>query len=75
MQKKCLALNHLNDERVPMENNVKLTGWSNEPTVDNLKQDLNNCKASYSHQVAIIDRYMDELRADNLKPRKDKTSC
>ena len=56
-----------------MENNVKLTGWSNEPTVDNLKQDLNNCKASYSNQVAIIDKYMDELRADNLKPRKDKT--
>ena len=56
-----------------MENNTKLTGWANEPTVDNLKQDLNNCKASYSHQIAIIDKYMAELRADNLKPRRDRT--
>ena len=56
-----------------MENNVRLTDWPNEPAVDNLKQDLFNCKSLHDTQVGLIDNYMFMLKAEPFKlGKKDK---
>ena len=56
-----------------MENSTKLTEWANEPTVDNLKQDLFNCKSLHDNQVGMIDHYMFMLKAEPFKlNKKDK---
>lgn len=44
-----------------------LTDWENEPTVADLKVDYQNSKTAHDNQVAIIDNYMAELRADPIK--------
>ena len=56
-----------------MENITRLTDWSNEPTVDNLKQDLLNCKTLHDSQVSLIDHYMVMLKAEPFRlGKKDK---
>ena len=51
---------------------MALTEWTNEPSVSQLKIDLHNCKSSHSEQIARIDKWLFNLRADPLK-HKDPT--
>ena len=53
------------------EDTNELTDWNNPPTIADLKDDLSNCKSSHDRQVAIINKYMDNLRADPKPKRKD----
>lgn len=53
------------------EDTNELTNWNNPPTIADLKDDLSNCKSSHDRQVAIINKYMDNLRADPKPKRKD----
>ena len=53
------------------EDTNELTDWNNPPTMADLKDDLSNCKSSHDRQVAIINKYMDNLRADPKPKRKD----
>ena len=48
----------------------QLTEWANEPSVADLKEDYTNCKTSHDTQVAVIDNYMNNLRADPIKFKK-----
>ena len=51
---------------------MKLTNWNNEPTIDSLKQDLNNSNTYHSGQVAKITHWLDKLEARPLPKCKDK---
>ena len=53
------------------EDTNELTNWNNPPTIADLKDDLSNCKSSHDRQVAVINKYMDNLRADPKPKRKD----
>ena len=53
------------------EDTNELTDWNNPPTIADLKDDLSNCKSSHDRQVAIINKYMDNLRADPKPKRKE----
>jgi hypothetical protein len=44
---------------------VKLTSWSNEPKVSDLKKDLTEVQSIHSEQVRKIDGYMDLLNVSN----------
>ena len=51
----------------------RLTDWENEPKVGDLKEDYTNCISSHDAQVKVIDKYMENLRADPIPlPKKDK---
>ena len=51
---------------------MNLTNWTNEPTIDGLKQDLNNSTTYHSTQVTKINRWLDKLEAKPLPRSKDK---
>ena len=51
---------------------MQLTNWNNEPTIDSLKQDLNNSNTYHSGQVAKITHWLDKLEAKPLPKCKDK---
>ena len=44
----------------------KLTNWTNEPTVADLKDDYVNCKSSHDKQEALIDDYLVKYKADPI---------
>lgn len=50
--------------------NVKLTDWANEPKLSDLKTDFTNCQSYHDNQVAIIDEYMRNLKAEPIKFKK-----
>lgn len=50
-----------------------LTDWENEPTVEDLKQDLTSARSSHSSHVSDIDRWLDNLHVrGSAKPKKSK---
>ena len=51
---------------------MPLTNWSNEPTIQSLKIDLNNSSTSHSTQVKKINEWLDKLEANPLPKCKGK---
>lgn len=51
---------------------MPLTNWSNEPTIQSLKLDLNNSNTSHSIQVRKINEWLDKLEANPLPKCKGK---
>ena len=51
-----------------MQSNI----WNNQPTVDSLKQDLNNSTTYHNAQVAKINHWLENLEAKRLPKPKDK---
>ena len=51
---------------------MPLTNWSNEPTIQSLKIDLNNSSTSHSVQVTKINAWLEKLEAKPLPKTKGK---
>lgn len=51
---------------------MPLTNWSNEPTIQSLKVDLNNSSTSHSVQVTKINAWLEKLEAKPLPKTKGK---
>jgi hypothetical protein len=61
------------DQRVSEAQSSKLTGWANEPTLLDLKTDLENAKPSQSTQMTKIRRWTDLLNVTGTaKPKTSK---
>ena len=50
-----------NTYEIQLEEAPKLTEWANEPTVEDLKKDYTEARASHSSQCAEINRWLDNL--------------